>query len=138
MWYYFGFPFLAMFRLAGLTYRLIYNFSPYTTVKMLGYSTYNYAVQIIQWWWWWTQFTLLHLIRWISVIWYPVYAYFLIRLDISTKVTRRNRSKRIRTIQSHNEKYFILPLAGNLCVFTEAFNVYAENLTFLAKPLPST
>ena len=92
-------------------------------------------MQIIQWLYWWTQFTLLQLIRGIGVIWYPVYVHFLVVLDVSIKVTRRNRSKRIRKIQSRNEKYFILPLAGKLCVFTDAFNVHAEDLAFLANPL---
>ena len=57
-------------------------------------------------------------------------------LDIYIKVTRRNRSKRIRKIQSQNEKYFILPLAGNLCVFSETFNVYRDALAHLDRTLP--
>ena len=105
-------------------------------MTVLCASLYVYAVQVIQWWYWWTQFTLLQVTRGIGFIWYPLYANLLVTLDVYMTVSKRTRSKRIRKICARSNKCIILPMAGNLCVFTDAFNVRAESLAFLAKPLP--
>ena len=128
-----------MFRLAGLIYRLLYNFNimsvPYV-MSVIMKRIRTYAVEALQWWYWCNSFIFLYVLRGIGFMCMPIYNRVFMLLDVQFHIQKPCRIKtRTKNAFSLYSKYYILPLAAKLCVFTEAFNVHSQHLALLRRPM---
>ena len=126
IWYYFGFPFLALFRLATIFCRFIdyywsYGQFPYSNLICSTFGKWVFDLYV--WNMWWFSLAFLHTTYVLGRVVYPIYKYALSTIDVEIK-TKKSRYRKIRNP-------YIPILAGRLCLFTEVHNVYAENIIYL-------
>ena len=124
------FPFLAMFRMAWVIFRLVYSsliFGETIVLRTMLGVIGCVGNQLCEWMIWWTTLYLLWVTSLIGNITYPKYQSCLKYLDKTAFLSIHNRrSKRIM----RDRRCQMLTLPGTLCVFTEIHNVYALNNAF--------
>ena len=127
------FPFLAMFRMAQIIFRLVYSALvcvDISYISMLLQMIGCMCIQLNEWMTWWMTLY----IRWgtkiIGNAVNPIYEGCLKYLDKTAVLSIRHKRSTKRKGYSGCQ---ILTLPGALCVFTEIHNVYAQDLAMLSQ-----
>ena len=94
LWYYFGFPFIAILRLATLLYRLFWKLFTLRSYTWIFSAVKKMAVEMITWWWWWTELFLLTLTYYCGCMIVPMYNSIGILFDVEFIGTRASRRRR--------------------------------------------
>jgi len=132
-WYYMLFPFLAMFRMARVIFRLVCFYI--RTGDLPYYSNlvkicYSILLQTYMWFKWWMTIFMLW-ISWCSgSVLHPLYERVFVYME-NTTVSRSNK-RSFRLCRTSSCK--ILTLPGSMCIFSEIHNVYAQDMVYLSRP----
>ena len=136
-WYLFGFPFLAIFRLACklvclLRYVYVTGNIPY--VDRIRVYIFDACWSMICWWDWLSVLCILKFVYIIGVLVSPIYYGFFLCIDAFPYV-QGSRKFRKDSASDRRKANSILVLAGYLGVLSDVINLDSPNLQFLRTPI---
>ena len=126
------FPFLAVFRMALIIFRLLCHYAKTNEIiyarELLIFAWIGFQ-QFFDWLRWWLMLVVLWLTYGFGICVYPMYEKFFSYLDANYTLQKVNkRAKRPRK----NKTFRLLTLPTTVCVFTEIHNVAAQDLVMLS------